>query len=222
VNNVHSRLFAVLFSLYKIDKLLTRGGVPLRRKEWESINGHSGGVVWFSGLPGSGKSTLALAVEAELFKRGARCIILDGDQLRQGLCRDLGFSDDDRNENLRRASVVASMFVEAGFIVLVPMISPSEIGRAIVRKSFRTEDFVELYVKCSIAECEYRDPKGMYRMARQGEIPSFTGISAPYEPPENPDIIVDTERYVLPLCVDILVGYLRNQFIRSIERENVQ
>jgi len=106
--------------------------------------------------------------------------------------------------------------------VLVPMISPSETGRTIVRERFRVEDFVELYVKCSLAECERRDPKDMYRMAKGGEIPSFTGVSAPYESPVNPDIIVDTERYALPVCVDILVGYLHNQFIRSIERENVQ
>jgi adenylylsulfate kinase len=196
--------------------------MPLQRLEWELVNRHLGGVIWFSGLPGSGKTTLALALESELFKQGVRCYILDGDLLRKGLCRDLGFSNKDRHENLRRASEVATMFIEAGFIVLAPMISPTETSRRQVRQRFQEPDFVELYVKCSLAECERRDPKGMYRLAREGVLPRFTGISAPYEAPVNPDIIVDTEQQTITECVNILTGYLFKQFIRPGERGDFQ
>lgn len=181
----------------------------MQRADRETINGHSSGVVWFSGLPGSGKTTLALEVEKELCQRGIRCFVLDGDSLRKGLNRDLGFSDEHRKENMRRAAEVAFMFIEAGFLVLVPMISPTETSRAIVRQRFSRQDYVELYVRCSLAECERRDPKGMYRLAKEGDIPFFTGISAPYEPPVNPDLILDTESSDLRYCVNNLVNYLK-------------
>jgi adenylylsulfate kinase len=183
-----------------------KGGATMR------MNEHAPGVIWFTGLPGSGKTTLAVAAEAELNRRGFRCVVLDGDRLRLGLCSDLGYSEADRIENLRRASEVAVMFAEAGFIVLAPMISPSETGRAKVRSRFRQERFAELYVKCSLAECERRDPKGMYKKARSGEIASFTGISAPYEAPGRPDLTVDTELEPLGQCVDAIIGFITRQF----------
>ncbi len=129
--------------------------------------------------------------------------------MRKGLNRDLGFSEADRIENLRRAAEVAFMFVEAGFLVLAPLITPSEFGRMIVRKFFQPEDYTELFVKCSLMECKRRDPKGMYRLAEAGELPNFTGISAPYEPPVQPDLVLDTERFHLQHCVETLADYLR-------------
>jgi adenylylsulfate kinase len=186
------------------------------------MNGHKGGVVWFTGLPGSGKTTLASEVEKVLLHRGKRCVLIDGDRLRKGLNRDLGFSEEHRMENLRRAAEVARMFVEAGFLVLAPLISPSESCRAIVRIRFQPEDYTELYVKCSLAECERRDPKGMYRLAKADELPDFTGISAPYEPPIQPDLVLDTERLHLQHCVDILVNFLLLKIKIDTHKENVQ
>lgn len=177
----------------------------MRRLDWQRINGHRSGVVWFTGLPGSGKTTLALEVEKELFRRGIRCFVLDGDRLRGSLNSDLGFTDSDRRENLRRAAEVASMLMEAGLIVLAPFISPLEADRALVRQRFEAEDFIELYVKCSVEECERRDPKGMYALARTGDIPYFTGISAPYERPLEPDLVINTEINPLDKCVDDVI-----------------
>jgi adenylylsulfate kinase len=175
------------------------------------MNGHKGGVVWFTGLPGSGKTTVANEVEKELLQGGIRCVVIDGDRLRKGLNQDLGFSESHRIENLRRAAEVALMFVEAGFLVLAPLISPSESGRAIVRQRFRREDYMELFVKCSLTECKRRDPKGMYRLAEAGELLYFTGVSAPYEPPFQSDLVLDTESFHLQHCVDTLTDYIRSK-----------
>ncbi|MFD2614165.1 adenylyl-sulfate kinase [Paenibacillus gansuensis] len=175
----------------------------------ERMNGHKGGVVWFTGLPGSGKTTLANEVEKEMIQCGIRCVVIDGDCLRKGLNKDLGFSEAHRIENLRRAAEVALMFVEAGFLVLAAFISPSESGRMTVRQCFHREDYTELYIKCSLTECKQRDPKGMYRLAEAGELPNFTGISAPYEPPVQPDFVLDTEKFDLQHCTETLTHYLR-------------
>lgn len=194
----------------------------ISREVIESMNGHKGGVVWFTGLPGSGKTTLANEVEKEMLQCGIRCVVIDGDCLRKGLNRDLGFSEAHRIENLRRAAEVALMFVNAGFLVLAPLISPSESGRVIVRQFFQSEDYTELFIKCSLTECKRRDPKGMYRLAEAGVLPNFTGISAPYEPPVKPDLVLDTERFHLQHCVDTLADYLRSKTKNLTHKENVQ
>lgn len=178
------------------------------KSEWESMNGHKGKVLWFTGLSGSGKSTLATATEKELFQRGIRCVVLDGDQLRSGINRDLGFTDEDRRENLRRAAEIASLFLSVGFIVLVPMISPSSEARSAIRQRFEPETYMEIYIKCSIEECERRDPKGLYRKARSGLIKQFTGIDSLYEPPLEAELTVDTDSEPIKQCVQALVDLI--------------
>lgn len=160
----------------------------------ENVNGHPVDVVWFTGLSGAGKSTLANLVAASLRASGYRTFLVDGDQLRQGLCSDLGFSAADRRENLRRAAQVCKLFVDAGVIVLAAFVSPSRSDRAMVRTLLTGRNFVEVYCAAPLAICEQRDVKGLYAQARRGEIASFTGISSPYEPPEVADLVVDTGR----------------------------
>jgi len=152
-----------------------------------------GGIVWLTGLSGAGKTTLAEATRQLLVEHGIACVILDGDRLRAGLNRDLGFSAADREENMRRTAEAAALFLEQGFVVLVATISPSAAARAAIRDRFRGKAYAEVYVKCPLAVCEARDPKGLYGRARRGEIQQFTGIDAPYEPPERPELILDTE-----------------------------
>ncbi|WP_042161000.1 adenylyl-sulfate kinase [Paenibacillus gorillae] len=183
----------------------------MQRERLEGLNGHKGGVVWFTGLPGSGKTTIANRVQEKLLELGIRCVVLDGDQLRKGLNRDLGFSETDRLENLRRAAQVAQLFVEAGSFVLAPFITPTDSCRAVVKSFFKTEDYSELYVKCALDSCVRRDPKGMYSLALEGELPDFTGVSAPYEPPVEPDIVIDTECVELQPCVDTLVDFVQSR-----------
>lgn len=185
----------------------------MHRHLFETLNGHRGGVIWFTGLPGSGKTTLADALQKMLLELGIRCVVMDGDRLRKGLNRDLGFTEEDRMENLRRAAVMAATFVEAGCLVLAPLISPLESNRAMVRQHFQPADYMELYVKCSLEECMRRDPKGMYQLALTGIIPDFTGVSAPYEAPSRPDLIVDTEWLSVEQCVkqckQLIVGKIK-------------
>ena len=164
------------------------------RRMQEARNGHRSFVFWFTGLSGAGKSTIAYALEHELFKRGMSVAVLDGDNIRHGLCSDLGFSKEDRNENLRRIGETAKLFVEAGTIVLAAFVSPYREDRERVRSRMPHGDFFEVYCKCDLDICEQRDPKGLYARARAGEIDNFTGISAPYEEPIKPDIVIDTGR----------------------------
>lgn len=159
----------------------------------EILNGHQGVVLWFTGLSGSGKSTLSNTLDKRLYDLGIRTYLLDGDNIRQGLNRDLSFNKADRTENIRRIAEVAKLFLETGIIVIVAFISPYQRDRQLAREVIGTEDFLEIYVHCSLEECERRDPKGLYVKARQGEIVHFTGVSDPYESPENPEIIVRTE-----------------------------
>jgi adenylylsulfate kinase len=154
---------------------------------------HQGAVVWFTGLSGAGKSTMAQLVERELFDRGCHCYILDGDNVRHGLNRDLGFSPEDRTENIRRIGEVANLLRDAGLICLTAFISPYRADRRIARANCPEGTFLEVYCRCSLEECERRDPKGLYRKARAGEIPDFTGIGAPYEAPEDPDLVLETD-----------------------------
>ncbi len=182
------------------------------RERREQMNGHRGGLFWFTGLSGAGKSTLAHSVEEMLYQQGYRTFVLDGDNVRHGLCADLSFSDDDRKENIRRIGHMSMLYVEAGIVVLTAFISPFRADRDNVRK-IAGADFNEIYCKCTLEMCENRDVKGLYKRARAGEIPDFTGISSPYEEPEHADLTIDTESR-LPDCTnevfDFIAGVVRN------------
>ncbi len=185
----------------------------ITRKEREAQNGHKSAILWFTGLSGAGKSTLAHAVEETLHKMGARTYVLDGDNIRHGLCKDLGFSDADRTENIRRIGEVAKLFVDAGTITLTAFISPFRSDRDAVRELVEEGDFIEIFCKCSLDVCEERDPKGLYKKARAGEIPEFTGISSPYEEPLDPEITVETDRQSLEESVEQVLKVLRERGI---------
>lgn len=178
------------------------------RARREQLNGHKSAIVWFTGLSGSGKSTLAHAVEERLFQMGCRTFVFDGDNVRHGLCRDLGFSEQDREENIRRIGEMSKLFIEAGVIALTAFISPFRADRRKVRELVAEGDFIEIYCCCPIEVCEQRDVKGLYRRARAGEIKNFTGISSPYEEPEQPELTMDTGSMPLDQCVDQVIGYL--------------
>jgi adenylylsulfate kinase len=172
------------------------------------LNKHRSGVVWFTGLPGSGKSTLAHHLERELFNHGVRAYVLDGDNVRHGLNADLGFTRDDRKENIRRIVEVSKLLVDAGIIVLSAFISPYKEDRALARQAFGQDNFLEIYVKCPLEECEKRDPKGQYRKARRGIIGEYTGITAPYEEPDLPDLVVDTLALNLEEALELILRRL--------------
>lgn len=174
----------------------------------EDLNGHRAGVVWFTGLSGAGKSTLAHAVEEELHRRACRTYVFDGDNVRHGLCSDLGFSVEDRSENIRRIGEMTKLFVQAGVIALTAFISPLRSDRARVRELLGEADFVEVYVRCPLEVCESRDVKGMYAKARSGLIKEFTGISSPYEEPDSPELVVDTAATDLDASVRQVVDLL--------------
>ena len=187
------------------------------RARREAQNGHRGAIVWFTGLSGSGKSTLAHAVEESLHQRGCRTFVLDGDNVRHGLCGDLGFSSKDRTENIRRIGEMAKLFMEAGVIVLTAFISPYRADRERVRGMVEHGDFFEIYCDASIEVCEARDVKGMYKKARAGLIPEFTGISSPYETPETPELTVNTGTTSLDACVQQVTGEMvQRGLIKSI------
>ena len=171
------------------------------RARRETQNGHHGVILWFTGLSGAGKSTLAHAVEEELHRRGCRTFVLDGDNVRHGLCGDLGFSNEDRIENIRRIGEIAKLFMEAGVIVLTAFISPFRADRERVRGMVEHGDFIEIYCDSSLEVCESRDVKSMYKKARAGQIAEFTGISSPYEAPESPELRVNTAGEELERCV---------------------
>ncbi|WP_028563127.1 adenylyl-sulfate kinase [Paenibacillus pinihumi] len=189
----------------------------LNRQERSRRNGHNSCTLWFTGLSGSGKSTLAFALEQELYALGKAVYVLDGDNIRHGLNRDLGFTPEDRKENIRRIGEVSKLLVDAGLIVLSAFISPHEEDREMVRQLFAPEDFIEIYVKCSLEECERRDPKGLYKKARSGEIPNFTGISAGYDIPRSPSIVMDTEELSVEDSVQLLIDYLDQKGILNLK-----
>ena len=170
------------------------------------LNGHRGAILWFTGLSGAGKSTLAIELERALHEKGCRCYVLDGDNLRQGLNSDLGFSPEDRVENIRRAGEVARLFVEAGMVVISAFISPYRSDRERVRAACGSY-FSEIYINAPLSVCESRDPKGLYRRARKGELADFTGVSAPYEAPHSPDLELHTERQSVDQCIAALVKF---------------
>lgn len=181
------------------------------RAERETISGHRGCTVWLTGLSGSGKSTVANLLEKALWERGVRSYVLDGDNVRHGLNKDLGFSPKDRTENIRRIGEVAALFTDAGVVNVTAFISPYRADRDLVRKVQAEGNFIEVYVKCDLDECEKRDPKGLYKKARAGEIPEFTGISAPYEAPDNAELVVDTTGQTPEQSLAVIVGYLESK-----------
>ena len=178
------------------------------RNRRELQNNHRGVIIWFTGLSGAGKSTLAHAVEEKLHQMGCRTFVLDGDNVRHGLCRDLGFSNQNRMENIRRVGEVAKLFMEAGVIVLTAFISPFRADREYVRDMVGNSDFIEIFCDSTIQVCENRDVKGLYKKARAGEILEFTGITSPYERPDKPEVIVETGRLPLTECVDTVMESL--------------
>jgi len=180
------------------------------RADREQQNGHQAVLLWFTGLSGAGKSTVANALEQELVRLGVHSYLLDGDNVRHGLCADLGFSEADRNENLRRVGAVAGLMLDAGLVVLSAFISPYRAQRDKIRQSLPAGKFLEIYVATSLDVCEQRDVKGLYKKARAGEISSFTGISDPYEAPEHPDLTLDTAVLSLEQSVAALVSLLRH------------
>ncbi|MGM0595321.1 MAG: adenylyl-sulfate kinase [Pseudomonadota bacterium] len=181
------------------------------RQRREELNGHRGAVLWLTGLSASGKSTLAHAVEEALHQRGCRTFVLDGDNVRHGLNRDLGFSLKDRDENLRRVGETAKLFLEAGIITLAAFISPLRREREMVRTLMPHGDFLEIYCAAPLEVCEQRDPKGMYQKARQGEIKEFTGVSSPYEPPVKAELMVSTGEQPLEQSVEQVLTLLEQR-----------
>ncbi|MCA9799648.1 MAG: adenylyl-sulfate kinase [Cyanobacteria bacterium HKST-UBA04] len=190
---------------------LTWQQVAIGKADRQQRHGHASFVIWFTGLSGSGKSTLANALEQALFERGVMTYVLDGDNIRHGLCRDLGFSDEDRVENIRRIGEVARLFVDAGSVVLTAFISPFERDRQLARSLVADHEFFEVYVKCALAVCESRDPKGLYKKARAGQITQFTGIDSPYEPPVRPDLVVETDHDSVQEAVGKLLAELETR-----------
>ena len=189
-------------------KNLTWHEGQVARQDREQRLAQRGCTIWLTGLSGSGKSTLAVAAEKVLADRGHHTYILDGDNIRQGLNNNLGFSPEDRTENIRRIGEVAKLFTDAGSLVFSSFISPYRSDRDAVREIMADGDFIEIYVAASLETCEERDVKGLYAKARKGEIPEFTGISAPYEEPERPDLVVDTGSQSLDESVAVLIEYL--------------
>ena len=181
------------------------------RADREKQNGHRSVILWFTGLSGAGKSTLAHAVEDELHRRGARTFVLDGDNVRKALCKDLGFTDADRTENIRRIGEVARLMLDAGIIVMTAFISPFRKDRDLARGLVPAGDFIEIYCNAGLDVCESRDPKGLYKKARAGQIPEFTGISSPYEAPEAPELVLQTGTTPLMDCVGQVLEYLRSR-----------
>lgn len=181
------------------------------RSNREERNRHLGGVLWFTGLSGAGKSTLAFTLEEELFRRGFQVYVLDGDNVRQGLNKDLDFSPDAREENIRRVGEVAALFADAGIVCISAFISPYRADRELARNA-AGDRFHEIYVDADIATCERRDPKGLYKKAREGLIKDFTGVSAPYEVPQEPEIAVDTARQTIAESIAVLLDYTEKHF----------
>ena len=179
------------------------------RERRHQLNRHRSVLLWFTGLSGAGKSTLAHAVEERLHLAGCRTFVLDGDNVRQGLCKDLGFSEQDRRENIRRIAEVGKLMLETGVITLTAFISPFKAEREQARQLFAVGDFIEIYCECDLTVCEQRDVKGLYQKARQGVIKEFTGISSPYEQPEQPELIVETGKYALEDCVEQVLALLK-------------
>ncbi|MDA8905987.1 adenylyl-sulfate kinase [Candidatus Thioglobus sp.] len=185
------------------------------QKRRNKLNKHQSIVLWFTGLSGSGKSTLAHALEEKLFNMGCRTYVLDGDNVRHGLNSNLDFSEADRGENIRRISEVSKLMLEAGLIVMTAFISPYKKDRNEARELISNDNFVEIYCKASLETCEKRDVKGLYKKARSGEIKNYTGIDSPYEAPENPELIIDTDKERLNESVSNILNYLEEGILKN-------
>ena len=183
----------------------------VKREHRERLLGQRGVTLWFTGLSGAGKSTLAVAVEEALHKLGNLTYILDGDNIRSGINNNLSFSPEDRKENIRRIAEIAKLFREAGVITLTAFISPYREDRQLARDLAGSDDFIEVFADASLDSCEERDPKGLYKKARAGQIPEFTGISAPYEAPEDPELHIRTDQHSIEECVEMVLSYLRDK-----------
>ncbi|WP_186580024.1 adenylyl-sulfate kinase [Aquibacillus kalidii] len=181
------------------------------KEDRQKLNKHKSAVLWFTGLSGSGKSTISVELEKKLHELGVHTYRLDGDNVRHGLNNNLGFSPEDRTENIRRIGEVSKLMADAGLVTLTAFISPYREDRDNVRAILDEDEFVEVYVKCSVEACEERDPKGLYKKARAGEIKGFTGIDAPYEEPINPEVTVETDKQTLEESVDTIVTYLKEK-----------
>lgn len=183
----------------------------LSRQDKETLLHQRGVMLWFTGLSGSGKSTVAIALERELHKRGLLCRILDGDNIRMGINANLGFSEEDRRENIRRVAEVAKLFVDTGIITIAAFVSPTEELRQLAENIIGKDDFKEIFISTPIEECERRDVKGLYARARRGEVKNFTGISAPFEAPKHPALSIDTSKMPLEESVNMLLNFLNVQ-----------
>lgn len=181
------------------------------KEDRQKLLKHKSAILWFTGLSGSGKSTISVALEKELFSRGILSYRLDGDNIRHGLNKNLGFSPEDRTENIRRIGEVSSLMIDAGLFTLTAFISPYREDRQQVRDLVKADEFIEVYVKASIETCEARDTKGLYKKARLGEIKGFTGIDAPYEKPENAEIVIDSNRLDVEQSVEMIINYLKEK-----------
>ena len=201
---------AQIWGLDVDDRNLFRHDFVVSREQRSQIKGHSPRLIWLTGLSGSGKSTIAGLLERELNREGVHTYLLDGDHIRHGLCRDLGFTPEDRRENIRRAGETAKLLVDAGLVVIASFISPYRSDRTALRALFAPEEFVEVFVDCKLEVCEERDPKGLYRKAREGKIKDFTGVDAPYERPENPELRLDSSLKGPEESVAIVMNALRS------------
>ncbi len=192
----------------KVQKNIVWHEASVNREERATKSTHKSAILWFTGLSGSGKSTIANAVNHALFERNISSYVLDGDNIRHGLCKDLGFSDTDREENIRRIGEVSKLFLDAGIIVLTAFVSPFRADRDKARSLVDQKDFLEIYCSADLGTCESRDPKGLYAKARAGEIKEFTGISSPYEEPLQPEIVLETGNQTLEQCVEAVLSKL--------------
>ena len=199
---------SLIVSTDKMKKNITPHPYQISQKDRRDSNKHSSFLLWFTGLSGSGKSTIANAVEQELYKQGIKTYTLDGDNIRSGINNDLSFSPDDRTENIRRIAEVANLMIDAGLVVLAAFVSPYKKDRKNIKSIVKDVNFVEVFINASVEECERRDVKGLYKKARAGEIKNMTGISAPYEAPDNPDIEINTEKESIENAVKRIIEYI--------------
>lgn len=210
-------MFKILFGGRKVERKKSENVVwhegKVKKEDRERLLGQKGVIIWFTGLSGSGKSTIAHEVEERLYQMGKLGYVLDGDNIRHGLNGDLGFSPEDREENIRRIGEVAKLFSQLGIITMTAFISPYRKDRKRVRNLVKEGEFIEVYVKCPLDELKQRDPKGMYEKALKGEIKEFTGISAPYEEPQNPEIILETEKETIEESSKKVINYLKSKKI---------
>ncbi len=189
----------------------------VKRHHRECLNLHKGKILWFTGFSGAGKSTLAHALEEQLHDYEVRTYVLDGDNIRNGLCKDLGFSEEDRIENIRRIGEVSKLMMDAGIMVMTAFISPFKKDRRIVRKLVEKGDFIEIFCDTPLSVCESRDVKGLYKKARAGEVPDFTGISSPYETPEKPELVIESGNLTVEDSVQKIINYLvKNNYLPAV------